>query len=196
MGTETLLDITIRSLSSPEPENQRGRKRRRDLLEVSTGRPSIPSAESATFRGRCRCRSTSRYLDMSSLSRPTSQHRLFQANHRNTSASLSPSRRRMLRIIQLTGGRQRSQSPSRSQSPLTAYYKGLGMGQDAPKRRRQRTRSRSRTHRNVPVGLDVGAHGDNVKTTAVDAVMLPFTAYEIVMPSAVSTVAEENNEQG
>jgi hypothetical protein len=134
-------------------------------------------------------------MDMSSLSRPTSQHRLFQAKHRNTSASLSPSHRRVLRIMQLAGNRQRSQSPSRSQSPLTTYYKGLGMVQDTPKRRRQRTRSRSRTHRSVPIGHDVGVHGDNMKITAMDAVMRPFTTYEMVVPSETSTATEQNNER-
>ncbi|KAI1133770.1 hypothetical protein F5Y10DRAFT_260092 [Nemania abortiva] len=209
-ATEMLLDITITTppLSSPEPELQRGRKRRRDFFEVgvSSSRATIPSSESATFRGRCRYRSSSRYLDVSSLSRPTSQHqhRIMAGghhyNHRNTSASPSPSRRKLIRITQLARDRPRSRSPSRSRSPYAAY-RGVGVGvgvgaaQYIAKRRRQRTQSRSRVHTSVPVGFETTSHGDEVKITAVEALVLPLTKYEIAVPGDIST-AEEGGEQG
>ncbi|KAI1470833.1 uncharacterized protein F4812DRAFT_280477 [Daldinia caldariorum] len=120
---ENFIDITITTFSSPEPDSQRGRKRRRsppEALAVAAAR--VPSAESSTFRGRCRHRSSSR-LD---ISRNTSRLR---------GGSLSPTRRKLIRVVQLN--RHRSQSPSRSRSPNTL---------EAPKRRRQRTQSRSRNH--------------------------------------------------
>ncbi|KAI1386262.1 uncharacterized protein F4822DRAFT_431133 [Hypoxylon trugodes] len=123
MANEGFIDITITTFSSPEPDNQRGRKRRRSplgTLEVTATR--MPSTESATFRGRCRHRSSSR-LD---VSRNTSRLR---------GGSLSPTRRKLIRVVQLN--RHRSQSPSRSRSPNT---------QESSKRRRQRTQSRSRAH--------------------------------------------------
>ncbi|KAI8956078.1 hypothetical protein F4801DRAFT_764 [Xylaria longipes] len=193
LTTETLIDITITPLSSPEPELQRGRKRRRDFsFEVGADRTTIPS-ESATCRGRCRYRSSSRYIDMSSLSRPTSQHRLLNPNknYRNTSASPSPSRRKLIRITQLARDRPRSQSPSRSRSPCAAH---AGLGTFA-KRRRQRTRSRSRVHTSVPVGFEMTSRGDEVKITAMEALVLPLATYEIAVPSGVSG-AEQSNEQG
>ncbi|KAI1106951.1 hypothetical protein F4804DRAFT_255486 [Jackrogersella minutella] len=123
VANDGFIDITITTFSSPEPDGQRGRKRRRsppETVAVTTTR--LPSTESATFRGRCRHRSTSR-LDVS----------------RNTSrlkgGSLSPIRRKLIRAVQLN--RHRSQSPSRSRSLNT---------QETSKRRRQRTQSRSRTH--------------------------------------------------
>lgn len=123
VSSERLTEITLSSFSSPEPENQRGRKRGRSpatIFKVET--VQIPSGGSATFRGRSRHRSTSR-LDASSN---TSRLR---------DGSLSPTKKRLLRVVRLN--RHRSQSPSRSRSPN---------GQDTPKRRRQRTRSRSRDH--------------------------------------------------
>ncbi|KAH9887103.1 hypothetical protein F4778DRAFT_757228 [Xylariomycetidae sp. FL2044] len=111
----------IITVPSSEPDVQRGRKRRRtppDALRPTAAH--TPTGESATFRGRCRHRSTSRF----DLSRNPSRL-----------SSLSPSRRRLLRVVQVN--RHRSQSPSRSRSKNT---------QDSPKRRRQRTRSRSRAH--------------------------------------------------
>ncbi|TGJ88293.1 hypothetical protein E0Z10_g415 [Xylaria hypoxylon] len=182
---ETVLDITI----TPEPDLQRGRKRRRDFFEVGAGRTSIPSTESATFRGRCRRRSSSRYLDMASLSRPTSQHRMLAGNRqRHTSASPSPSRRKMIRITQLARDRPRSLSPSRSRSPY------LGAALYTPKRRRQRTQSRSRAHTSMPVGFGMTSHGDDVKIAPVEALMLPVAAYEVAVPSEAS-MAEESGEQ-
>ncbi|CAJ2513776.1 Uu.00g018950.m01.CDS01 [Anthostomella pinea] len=156
---ENLLDITITTFSSPEPDNQRGRKRRRsspqDTLQVTA--TQIPSGESATFRGRCRHRSTSRF-DMSRT--PSSIRR----------SSLSPTRRKLLRVLHLN--RHRSQSPSRSRSPYT---------QDPPKRRRQRTRSRSRDH--------------NGESKTVDgAVLASFARPEIVIRSEGS--AAQNKEGG
>ncbi|KAI1142210.1 hypothetical protein F5Y05DRAFT_218043 [Hypoxylon sp. FL0543] len=122
VANEGYLDITITTFP-PEPDNQRGRKRRRsppETLAVTAAR--LPSTESATFRGRCRHRSTSRF----DTSRNTSRLR---------GSSLSPIRRKLIRAVQLN--RHRSQSPSRSRSPNT---------QESSKRRRQRTQSRSRTH--------------------------------------------------
>ncbi|KAI1877133.1 uncharacterized protein JN550_001205 [Neoarthrinium moseri] len=119
---ERLAEVILSAFSSPEPE-QRGRKRRRSpgpFLTVTTRQ--IPSGESATFRGRSRHRSVSR-IDGS---RNTSRLRGW---------SLSPTRRKLLRIVKIN--RHRSQSPSRSRSPNT---------QEPSKRRRQRTRSRSREH--------------------------------------------------
>ncbi|KAI1744156.1 hypothetical protein F4680DRAFT_283743 [Xylaria scruposa] len=196
LTTETLLDIGVAPLSSPEPDLQRGRKRRRDLsFEVGAGRTTIPSAESATFRGRCRYRSSSRYMEMSSLSRPTSQQRMMAGNHyRNTSASPSPSRRKLLRIAQLTRDRLRSQSPSRSQSPYTAHA-GLGTAQYLVKRRRQRTRSRSRIHTSVPMGFEMTPHGDGVKIKAVEALVLPHASYGIAVPGGISST-EKSGGQG
>ncbi|KAI1755210.1 hypothetical protein F4782DRAFT_439564 [Xylaria castorea] len=198
LRTETLLDITITPLSSPEPDLQRGRKRRRDFsFEVGAGRATIPSGESATCRGRCRYRSSSRYMEMSSLSRPTSQQRMIAGNrYRNTSASPSPSRRKLIRIAQLARDRLRSQSPSRSRSPYAAAaHAGLGTAQYLAKRRRQRTQSRSRIHTSVPVGFEMTSHGDEVKITAVEALMLPRATYKMAVPGGVSRT-EKSGEQG
>ena len=120
----------LSALSSPEPEVQRGRKRRRDPLPFTLITTSqTPSGE--TFRGRCRQRSTS----------------LVNLSSRNTSrnfrdASYSPSRKRFFRVANLErrGGRRRSQSPSRSRSPDD---------REGGKRRRQRTTSHSRDHQGV-----------------------------------------------
>ncbi|KAI1379431.1 hypothetical protein F4677DRAFT_332687 [Hypoxylon crocopeplum] len=123
VASESFIDITITAFSSPEPDGQRGRKRRRnppETLAVTATR--IPSTESATFRGRCRNRSTSRF----DASRATSRLR---------GGSLSPTRRKLIRVVQLN--RHRSQSPSRSRS---------ANAQESSKRRRQRTQSRSRNH--------------------------------------------------
>ncbi|KAI8629025.1 hypothetical protein F5Y19DRAFT_87085 [Xylariaceae sp. FL1651] len=181
---ESPLNITITGLSSPEPELQRGRKRRRDLLDVSNTRTQIPSGGSATFRGRCRHRSSSRCFDMSSLSRPTSQHQLLIRHHRNTSASLSPSRRKVLRIM------QRSRSPSRSRSPCVSYN-GMAMVQDAPKRRRQRSRTQSpsRNLTNMPMGLDINLHGGTTEITAMEAIVL-LAAHQEVVPGERSAAED------
>ncbi|KAI0430170.1 hypothetical protein F5Y09DRAFT_239288 [Xylaria sp. FL1042] len=213
--TETLVDITITPLS-PEPELQRGRKRRRDFFELgatagSSGRPTLPSSESATFRGRCRYRSSSRYLDMS---RPTSQHQhrmlAMGTNHtsnsiinnhphphphqRNASASPSPSRRKMIRITQLARDRRpRSRSPSRSRSPP---YAALGTALFAPRRRRQRTQSRSRPHVNLPMGLEMTSRDDDVKIAALEAVVLPVTTYGVPASSDEGSMAESGGRHG
>lgn len=123
VSSERLTELVLSALSSPEPEHQRGRKRRREppaYLTITTAQ--LPSGESATFRGRSRHRSISR-ID---TSRNPSRLR---------GGSLSPTRRKLLRVLQIN--RHRSQSPSRSRSPNK---------DDPPKRRRQRTRSRSREH--------------------------------------------------
>ncbi|KAI0098210.1 hypothetical protein GGR51DRAFT_565802 [Nemania sp. FL0031] len=210
-AAEMLLDITITTpLSSPEPELQRGRKRRRDFLEVGVGvgRTTIPSSESATFRGRCRYRSSSRYLDVSSLSRPTSQHRMMAgpSHYRNTSASPSPSRRKLIRITQLArDGPRSSRSPPRSsRSPYAYSYGGLGVGGAAghyvAKRRRQRTPSRSRGHAGMsmsmpmPVGFEAASRGEEVKIAAVEALVLPLTKYEPAVPGDLSTAGESGGQ--
>ncbi|KAI0196070.1 hypothetical protein EV127DRAFT_121896 [Xylaria flabelliformis] len=196
LTTQTLLDIPVAPLSSPEPELQRGRKRRRDLsFEVGGGRTTIPSTESATFRGRCRYRSSSRYLEMSSLSRPTSQQRMIAGSHyRNTSASPSPSRRKLIRITQLAKDRLRSQSPSRSQSPYVAHA-GLGTTQYLAKHRRQRTQSRSRVHTSVPMGFEMTSHGDGVKIAAMEALVLPHASYGIAVSGGISSTEKDSGER-
>ncbi|KAI0971363.1 hypothetical protein F4678DRAFT_81426 [Xylaria arbuscula] len=185
--TETLVDITITTSLSPEPELQRGRKRRRDFFFEAGARPAIPSSESATFRGRCRYRSSSRYLDMS---RPTSQqqHKVLAVSNSNKNsnrqASPSPSRRKMIRITQLAGDRHpRSRSPSRSRS--CSPYVVFGTTLRAPRRRRHRTQSRSRAHTSLPMGFETTSRSDDVKKiTAVEAVVLPVTTYEVVASKA------------
>ncbi|KAI0406119.1 hypothetical protein F4802DRAFT_117316 [Xylaria palmicola] len=194
LAAESLFDITIPPLASPEPEVQRGRKRRRDFFEVGTGRAAIESAESATFRGRSRYRSSSRYPDMSSLSRPTSQHRTMVDHHyRNTSGSPSPSRRKLIRIAQLATDCPRGQSPPQAQS-LYGAYAGLGTSQSMAKRRRQRTQSRSRPPTSMPMGFELTSRRDDVKLTTIEAVVLPLTTYEIALPTNVSTAKESGEE--
>ncbi|KAI2636974.1 hypothetical protein GGS26DRAFT_463671 [Hypomontagnella submonticulosa] len=123
VANEGFIDITITTFSSPEPDVQRGRKRRRSPPETpAVTATRLPSTESATFRGRCRHRSSSR-LDSS------------RNPSRLRGCSLSPTRRKLIRVVQLN--RHRSQSPSRSRSPNA---------QESSKRRRQRTQSRSRNH--------------------------------------------------
>ncbi|KAI1306851.1 hypothetical protein F5Y03DRAFT_129415 [Xylaria venustula] len=197
--TETLVDITITTSLSPEPELQRGRKRRRDFLFEAGARPTMPSSESATFRGRCRYRSSSRYLDMS---RPTSQQHAVLAvsssngnsnRQRNVSASPSPSRRKMIRITQLAGDHRhpRSSSPSRSRS--RSPYAVFGTSLLVPRRRRH-TRSRSRARTGRPVGFETTSRSDDVKVTAVEALVLPVTTYEVVASGASEGYGAKNRE--
>ncbi|KAI1186241.1 hypothetical protein F5B17DRAFT_404620 [Nemania serpens] len=194
-ATEASFNVTVRPPMSPEPELQRGRKRRRDFLEVNSGRTAIPSVESATCRGRCRYRSSSRYLDMSSLSRPTSQHRMTAGHHcRNTSASPSPSHRKLIRITQLARECLRSRPASRSRSPYPTYTE-LGTAPSMAKYRLQRAHSRSQAHLSKPVTFEMAPHGDKVGTAAIEAFNLPPTTYEIVLSGGIST-AQENGEQG
>lgn len=119
-------------LTSPDPES-RGRKRRRDPISFTFTRPDhSPSAESCTFRGRSRHRSSSRLTVLSSRASSRARH-----------TSPSPSKRRLLGIIVIRPeNRRRSQSPSRSRSPGAPEMATAA----ASKRRRQRTRSRSRPH--------------------------------------------------
>ncbi|KAI0387586.1 hypothetical protein F5Y04DRAFT_7845 [Hypomontagnella monticulosa] len=144
VASEGFIDITITTFSSPEPDVQRGRKRRRSPPETLAAR--LPSTESATFRGRCRHRSSSR-LDSS------------RNPSRLRGGSLSPTRRKLIRVVQLN--RHRSQSPSRSRSPNT---------QESTKRRRQRTQSRSRNH-------------ETESKTASDPIVTSFLRHEIVIRS-------------
>ncbi|KAI0840822.1 hypothetical protein F5Y06DRAFT_294092 [Hypoxylon sp. FL0890] len=155
VANEDYLDITVTPFS-PESDSQRGRKRRRSPPALALATARLPSAESATFRGRCRYRSTSR-LD---TSRNTSRLR---------GGSLSPTRRKLLRVVQLN--RHRSQSPSRSRSPNT---------QESSKRRRQRTQSRSRNH-------EVEAK------KASDTIVTSFLRHEIVIRNDSSSQKSKQN---
>ncbi|KAI1258394.1 hypothetical protein F5Y18DRAFT_357146 [Xylariaceae sp. FL1019] len=190
-ANERLLDLSFNVLSSSE-ELQRGRKRRRDLLEANNIRTQIPSTDSATFRGRCRYRSTSRYLDMS-ISRPTSQRRLQRGSHRNKSTSLSPSRRKLLRVMQLTSNHQRSQAPSRSRSPYNMYM-SMDRKLETTKRRHQRTRSRSRTHTHASLGPEFGPHhsgkGTCTLSTGIALVITPLTSDRHCHLDDKSTIAQ------
>ncbi|KXJ92277.1 hypothetical protein Micbo1qcDRAFT_60835 [Microdochium bolleyi] len=118
--TERVADSS--HMASSDPDMQRGRKRRRSPPDMQREDTHLISEESATFRGRCRHRSTSRF----DASRTSSRFR---------GGSLSPSRKKMLYVANMH--RRRDQSPSRSRSPAAM---------DASKRRRQRTRSHSREH--------------------------------------------------
>lgn len=118
--------------SSPDPEGWRGRKRHRSLTRCEhEGANCGGTGESSNLRGRARRRSTS---PVGTRSRTVSRAADVQGE---AAASLSPARKRLLRVLVL-GRRRRSQSPSRSRSPNTL--------QQQPPRRRQRTRSRSREH--------------------------------------------------
>ncbi|KAL0944273.1 uncharacterized protein CTRU02_202160 [Colletotrichum truncatum] len=117
-------EVTSRPFS-PDPDTHRGRKRHRSLTRSEmTAIHYGGTGESSTFRGRPRRRSTSPML----LSSRASSRAILNS-------SVSPIRKRLLRVVLID--RRRSQSPSRSRSPNH---------QQAPPRRRQRTRSRSRTH--------------------------------------------------
>lgn len=147
---------------SPDPDMQRGRKRRRREepgAALNTTRKQIPSGESATLRGRCRHRSTS----AAAFSAFSSRSRSRSCVRDDGSFSPSNSKKRILRLVQLNGRRRRSQSPSRSRS--TNRHR-LSSCHDR-RRRRQRTRSRSREHckdhLHPHVGL-VGASGVELKS--------------------------------
>ncbi|KAK1997151.1 hypothetical protein LX36DRAFT_84833 [Colletotrichum falcatum] len=112
---------------SPDPDTHRGRKRDRSLTRCDLEATHYGgTGESSTLRGRPRRRSTSPVAPSSRAS-----------SRAIPSTSVSPMRKRLLRIVLLD--RRRGQSPSRSRSPNH---------QQAPRRRRHRTRSRSRTHAN------------------------------------------------
>jgi hypothetical protein len=130
---------------SPEPEAQRGRKRRRTPVPFSiVTTTKTLSGESGTFRGRSRHRATS-LVALSGLSSTFSSR---NPSTNRTDRSISASRKRHFRFIPLgeQQHRRRSQSPSRSRSAT-----GLGNGDVSVlyperRRRRRRTRSRSRDH--------------------------------------------------
>lgn len=129
MASQFETSIRFREMTSrpfsPDPDVQRGRKRHRSLTRCDTTANHYGgTGESSTFRGRPRRRSTS---PLALSSRASSRAIL--------NPSVSPTRKRLLRVVLLD--RRRSQSPSRSRSPNH---------QQAPPRRRQRTRSRSRSH--------------------------------------------------
>lgn len=88
------------SIASPDPE-ARGRKRRRDPLNLFPLSRHKPSGESSTLRGRCRHRSTSHHTDRDSRA-----------------LSPAPERRRLLvgAAVPRPENHRRSQSPSRSRS--------------------------------------------------------------------------------
>lgn len=151
LGRERLTEVFLTTMS-PAEADQRGRKRRRSpapFLTVTTRQ--VPSGESTTFRGRSRFRSTSRLDGSRNVSRMRD-------------ASLSPTRRKIMRIARLIA-RHRSQSPSRSRSPNS---------QEQSKKRRQRTRSRGREHHHHEHPTAVAEHFSGlrheivIKTEAVD----------------------------
>jgi hypothetical protein len=129
-----------RVLFSPEPELQRGRKRRRTPVPfaIVTTTKTL-SGESATFRGRTRRRATS-VVGLSTLSSAFSS---LNTSRTRADRSASPSRKKQFRFVPLVEQchRPRSQSPSRSRSPTMP-----GIEVSERRRRRQRTRSRSRDH--------------------------------------------------
>ncbi|KAJ0118161.1 hypothetical protein J7T55_014614 [Diaporthe amygdali] len=116
------------ALNYPEPET-RGRKRRRDPIQVTFRRPNHNPSTGSTLRGRCRHRSPSRLAIAS------------RANSRGTrDVSSSASKRRLVAVMTVRlENHRRSQSPSRSRSAGDSNVM-------LAKRRRQRTQSRSRSH--------------------------------------------------
>lgn len=136
-------------LSPTDPE-ARGRRRRRDPIPVYTTlhRPQHNSlVESSTFRGRVRYRSPS---GMGLISLSTSRAGSPPARHHHHQEAEDAKKRRLLGVMLLRPeNHRRSQSPSRSRSPVLT--KNQKKAQDmfsssAAARRRQRTQSRSRTH--------------------------------------------------
>lgn len=128
-------------LLSPEPEIQRGRKRRRSPVPLGIfSTTKTVSGESATFRGRSRRRATSA-VPLSGLSSAFASR---NPSRTRPDGSASPSRKKLLRYASLVEQRhrRRSQSPSRSRSPNAPPGSEVSERQ----RRRQRTRSRSRDH--------------------------------------------------
>lgn len=125
-------DLTATSFApTPEAESHRGRKRHRSLTRCGTTAVNGGgSGQSSTFRGRPRRRSTS---PLGAASRHPSRGPV--------DASLSPARKRLLRIVVIDREQRRSQSPSRSRSPRCQQQK-----KQQQSRRRRRTRSRSRNH--------------------------------------------------
>lgn len=117
-----------RARASPDPE-VRGRKRRRDPIQVTFSRPQHNPSTGSTLRGRCRHRSPSRLATAS------------RTNSRSIrDASPSASKRRLVAVITVRPeNHRRSQSPSRSRSAGDSNVVSV-------KRRRQRTQSRSRPH--------------------------------------------------
>ncbi|OIW32179.1 hypothetical protein CONLIGDRAFT_259505 [Coniochaeta ligniaria NRRL 30616] len=136
--------INKRVTFSPDPEAQRGRKRRRTPVPyaIVTTTKTL-SGDSATFRGRSRHRATS-VLAMSTLS-STFSSRNPSLNRSDRSAS--PSRKKLFRFPPLAEQqhRRRCQSPSRSRS-ATVRGGDVSASESMRRRRRQRTRSRSRDH--------------------------------------------------
>lgn len=159
-------------LSPTDPEI-RGRRRRRDPVPVYTAlhRPQHP-VESSTLRGRRRCRSLScmnndnNFLSLSA-SRAASPRavRHHHHHHETTTTALAEDdalkKRRMLSVVLLRPeNHRRSQSPSRSRSPVLekSQKKAQGMlssSSSIAARRRQRTQSRSRPHGEAGL-LDTG----------------------------------------
>ena len=132
---------------SPEPDGQRGRKRHRTPMPfaIVTTTKTL-SGESSTFRGRSRHRATS-LVAVSTLSSTFSSR---NPSLNRADRSISPSRKKHFRFLQLVEQeqhhRRRSQSPSRSRSTTVFGGSEPSVLSGGRRRRRQRTRSRSREH--------------------------------------------------
>lgn len=137
--------------ASPDPE-ARGRKRRRDPLNLFSLPRHKPSGESSTLRGRCRYRSPSRMhlVSTSATATVAAAHTTAHRKGRDRpELSPAPEKRRLVGVVVLRPeNHRRSQSPSRSRSPggrsqVEAEVVPVVMMRQ---RRRQRTQSRSRRH--------------------------------------------------
>lgn len=139
-------------LSPTDPE-ARGRRRRRDPVPVYTALHRPQHVEASTLRGRGRCRSLSsqNVIRLSASSRATSPRRARHLHHKQEaamSAEDGSKKRRLLGVLLLRPeNHRRSQSPSRSRSPvLEKKAHGTFSSPSMAARRRQRTQSRSRPH--------------------------------------------------
>ena len=180
--------FTKRVTFSPEPDAQRGRKRRRTPVPfaIVTTTKTL-SGESATFRGRSRNRATS-LVALSTLSSTFSSR---NPSLNRTDRSISPSRKKHFRFLPLAEQqhhhhlhRRRSQSPSRSRSATAFAFGGGGGGGDASsglserrRRRRQRTRSRSREH-------GITSHPASGGGAEVASLASPLRVVELVVDSS------------
>lgn len=127
--------VDPQSISSPDPE-ARGRKRRRDPLNIFSLPRHKPSGESSTLRGRCRHRSASRMHLVSTST--TAAHTTSQRMDRDSPELLSPA----------SENHRRNRSPSRSRSPAASQLEAEAVpavtGSRRRQGRRQRTQSRGR----------------------------------------------------
>lgn len=131
---------------TPEPEAQRGRKRRRTPVPFAiTTTAKTLSGDSATFRGRSPHRATS-LVARSGLSSAFSSR---NSSGNRVDRSASPSRKKHFRFPPPGGEpqrRRRSQSPSRSRSRSAMALGGgdVSVLFEGGRRRRRRQRTRSR----------------------------------------------------